>query len=370
MKKSFLTLVLAAAFLASCSSDDSAPVNGDNGNGNNNPATGSIVQPEVGGPNQPNQVYFNLSGNNSAVVERTSWDLGFYSGNEFRVVLNGSLKMAVKKLETTDIDQVQSADPSVSVGPSTLASLGYVDNPTGILTGNGNGEGTAIAEISANDADNHVYLVNMGYGLTTQTPNVGSALVDGELRGWKKIRILRSGNDYVLQYADINATTHSEVVISKDPAYNFTFYSMVNNTVTLVEPLKGDWDINFTTFTNYYPSGDDMVLYPFADYTLLNTKGGTRAYEIVTENANGGEDGYNAFTLAEVDNSKFEASAQDHRFVSWRTEAGPSTSMVVRTDRFYVLKDAQGNLYKILFRALKNDAGERGYPIFEYKLLQ
>jgi hypothetical protein len=35
-----------------------------------------------------------------------------------------------------------------------------------------------------------------------------------------------------------------------------------------------------------------------------------------------------------------------------------------------MIKDAEGNYYKVLFRALKNDAGERGYPIFEYKLLK
>lgn len=368
MKKSFFILSLAAAFMASCSSDDSSPA--ENLNGGNGSVEGSIVQPEIGGPNEPNQVYVDFSTGESVAVERTSWDLGFYSGADFRVILNGSLKMAVKRLETTNIDEVQQADPSVNVSFATEASLGYVDNPTGILTGNGNGEGTAIAEISSNDAENYVYLVNMGYGLSTTTPTVGSAQVDGELRGWKKIRILRSGNNYVLQYADLDATTHNEVTVSKDAAYNFTFFSMVNNTEVLAEPQKGDWDLNFTTFTNYYPYGETTVLYPFADYTLLNIKGGTRAYEIITEDANGGEAAYNAFTLTQVDFSKFEASAADHRFVNWRTEAGPNTSMSVRTDRFYIIKDAQNNLYKVLFRALKNDAGERGYPVFEYKLLQ
>ncbi len=365
MKKSIFILSLACAFLASCSGEDNTTT--DNGV---KPVEGSIQQPAIGGPNEPNQVYVDLGTGTSASVERTAWDLGFYSGSEFRVVLNGSLKMAVKKLPTTNIDEVQTTDPSVSVNPDVDSFLGYVDNPTGILTGNGGGEGTAIAEISATDADNAVYLVNMGLGLSTTTPAVGSISVDGAARGWKKIRILRSGNDYKLQYADINATTHEEVIISKRPDYNFTFFSMVSKTEVAVEPVKTGWDLNFTTFTNYYPNGDREVIYPFADYTLLNVKGGTRAYMITTADANGGEAGYNAFTAAQIDNSKFDASALDHRFISWRTEAGPSTTMSVRTDRFFVIKDAEGNFYKVLFRALKNDAGERGYPIFEYKLLK
>ncbi|RYJ43979.1 HmuY family protein [Flavobacterium beibuense] len=366
MKKSILILAAAVGFLASCSSDDSTttePVTG-------GPAEGSIVQPNIGGPNEPNQVYVDLSTGESTAVVRTSWDLGFYSGADFRVILNGSVKMAAKKLETTNIDEVQEADPTVTVSYATDATLGYVDNPTGILSGNGGGEGTAIAEISATDSENYVYLVNMGYGLSNTTPSTGSASVDGDLRGWMKIRVLRSGNDYKLQYAELDATTHEEVTITKNGDYNFTFFSIVNNAQTSVEPKKGDWDLNFTTFTNYYPYNDITVLYPFADYTLLNVKGGTRAYEIITEDAEGGEAGYNAFTLAQVDPAQFEASVADHRFVTWRTEAGPNTTMTVKTDRFFVIKDADGNFYKVLFRALKNDLGERGYPVFEYKLLQ
>lgn len=365
MKRLSIFFAASLLTLASCSGDDSSPQNNNNG-----PAEGSIVQPDVGGPNQPNQVYVDFSSGESTPIERTAWDLGFYSGNEFRVILNGSLKMAVKQLETTDIDEVQQEDPSVAVSFATLASLGYVDNPTGILTGDGEGQGTAIAEISANDNDNKVYLVNMGLGLQANVPEVGSVNVDGDPRGWKKIRILRSGNGYKLQYADLDATSHEEVIISKNPEYNFSFFSMVNNEHVMVEPKKTDWDLVFTTFTNYYPFQGTEVLYPFADYTLLNTHGGTRMYEIVTDDANGGEAAYFAFELAGVDDSRFAASANDHRFINWRTEAGPNTSMAVRTDRFFVMKDPEGNLYKLLFRALKNDAGERGYPIFEYKLLQ
>ncbi len=367
MKKNIFILAFAAAIIASCSSDDSSNNNSGQVTG---PVEGSIVQPEVGGPNEPNQVYTDLSSGESKAVERTSWDLGFYTGDEFRVILNGSVKMAVKKLETTNIDEIQQEDPTVSVSFATDSSLGYVDNPTGNLFGNGGGEGTAIAEVSATDSENYVYLVNMGYGLSTTTPSVGSASVDGESRGWMKIRVLRSGNDYKLQYAPIDATTHQEVTISKNEVYNFTFFSMVNNTEVSVEPEKTDWDFNFTTFTNYYPYQGSYVLYPFADYVVLNVKGGTRVYEIVDEEPQGGEAAYNAFTLAGVNHAFFEASAADHRFVQWRTEAGPNTAMTVKTDRFYVLKDAENNLYKVIFRALKNDLGERGYPVFEYKLLQ
>src|SRR5690606_8532576 len=118
------------------------------------------------------------SANQQKAVQRDTWDLGFATGSEFRVIINGSVKMAVKQLNTTNIDEVQQEDSSVAVGFTTMADLGYVDNPTGILTGNGAGEGTAIAEISATAADNKVYLVNMGFEVGTETPEAGSVAVD------------------------------------------------------------------------------------------------------------------------------------------------------------------------------------------------
>ncbi len=43
---------------------------------------------------------------------------------------------------------------------------------------------------------------------------------------------------------------------------------------------------------------------------------------------------------------------------------------VVKDNRFFVIKDAAGNYYKLRFNAVVNDSGERGNPEFEYELLQ
>ena len=36
---------------------------------------------------------------------------------------------------------------------------------------------------------------------------------------------------------------------------------------------------------------------------------------------------------------------------------------------FYIIKDPNGNYYKLKFTALLNDKGVRGFPEFKYKLL-
>ena len=54
---------------------------------------------------------------------------------------------------------------------------------------------------------------------------------------------------------------------------------------------------------------------------------------------------------------------------NWRVASQSSTG--VRTDRFYVVKDATGNVYKLKFISFASqDGGERGKPKFEFKLVK
>lgn len=339
-------------------------------NFNQTASLGSILAATVGGPNQPNQLYLDLSSGTSKSVNRAAWDFGFYSGTDFRVIINGSVKMAVKKLETADITLPQEIDANVTVGAgSTLASNGYVDNPTGVLTGAGAGVGTAIAEISATDADNKVYLVNMGALVGTAVPEKGNVIVDGESRGWKKVRILRSGNGYKIQYADLASTTFTEKTISKDAALNFTFFSLASGNTVSVEPEKDKWDLNFTVFTNYLnmgPSGE--VTYGYSDFIATNSKGGAKVYQVLV--SAGGS--YADFTKANVVEDSFKVSETDQRIIgaNWRNGGSQTTLPSIRTDRFYVVKDAAGNYYKVKFLTMLNEASERGNVTLEYAILK
>ncbi|MGK4567199.1 HmuY family protein [Flavobacterium sp. 3HN19-14] len=60
--------------------------------------------------------------------------------------------------------------------------------------------------------------------------------------------------------------------------------------------------------------------------------------------------------------------AKDQRVIgsNWRA----TVPLALKTDRFYVIKDVAGNVYKLKFTAMQNAEGERGHVSFEYKLLQ
>lgn len=359
MTNKFLTFILFLAVFSftSCESDNSST----------EPIAiiidGAAVTPNVGGPNEPNQVYVDLSTNTSATVQRDSWDLGFYSGTESRVIINGSIYMAAAKLETTDIDavnslstDVQELQPKVAVGTFDAANTAYVDAPFGTITE------TAIAEISDTNENNNVYLVNLGFEVGSETPATGSVAISGDARGWKKIRILKNGANYVLQYADLDATTHNEITISKNAAYNFSFFSFDTEAEVFVEPEKSNWDLNFTVFTNEI-SGYGS--YGYSDYITNNTKASAQVYMIDTDED---DSTYDTFTKDDVVSANF---TNDQRSIgsSWRNGGGPGSLPSLKDNVFYVVNDTDGNLYKLKFLAFTNADGERGYPEFVYSLL-
>jgi hypothetical protein len=316
---------------------------------------GGVFYPTIGGPNEPNQVYVNLSSNKETVARRDIWDLGFYGGEEFRVTINGSLYMAVLPLSNTDINSVNSESvaalqPLVAVGTFDPKNEVFVDGP------NGNILETAISEIAEDDSKNPVYLLNLGVEVGTVQPNPGSVAIAGEPRGWKKIRILRDGNGYTLQYADLDATSYDEISIPKDVDFNFTFFSFNTNKIVQVEPQKLQWDISFTVFTNIIAGAGS---YGFSDFSLHNRKGGVTSYGLVDNNIN-----YENFTTTDVDDTLLQES-QIAIGSSWRNVFEGSAN----TNIYYVLKDANNNYFKIRFLDLVNESGERGYPRFEYTLL-
>ncbi|WP_448606554.1 HmuY family protein [Paenimyroides ceti] len=317
---------------------------------------GAVLEPEIGGPNQAYNVYVDLSTERMTKIKRDSWDLGFYSGNLNRVTINGSIYMAAKKLETTDMNavtqaSVQSMLSEVAVGTFDAANANYVDDPSGDI------QMTAISEISSDNSQNFVYLVNLGFQPGTETPPTGSVAVSGTPRGFKKMRILLEGDNYVLQYADLNETTFKTVKINRTPSHNFTHFSFTTNNIVEVEPAKDKWDLNFTVFTDII---DGSGSYGYSDFVINNLKAGVKVYKVST-----GFKSYEAFSEGDIQDNLFVQN-QGVIGVDWRNVF----DKVVHADRYYILKDIEGNYFKIRMLQMLNNNGERGFPKFEYQLIK
>lgn len=337
-------------------------------------ATAAEMQINGGGTNAQNRVFIDLSGNSQTAVARTTWDFAFASAaDQFRVVLNSSNKMLAYKLDKNDLSEVV-ADDTLNLGKrfSTDAIFGvigslketdpipdwiagttaWMDDRSGDLTK------TAIAEVNADEDENLVYIINRGTD------------PDGAQRGWLKIRVIRDGSDYKLEYAALGDANIKTATIVKDAATNFTYFSVTTNSIVTVEPPKGDWDIAWTGFTNVTSFGGPLFPYYNQDIILTNIYGGAQAFAYTTgEPGVSGVTGaktYDTFTSADLSIITNYASSQLGIGSTWRILGQDGASL--STNRFYIIKDAAGNIYKLQFTALTSN-NERGKPQFKFELL-
>lgn len=315
-------------------------------------STGTTIAGDGGGPTYGNKVFFDLSANSQTSVQRTKWDLGLYTGSDWRVILNSSSAMMAKQIDKNDLNAVTAAD-TVGFGSTVVftqipvvGSLSLVDYPSGDLTK------TAIAEVSATATDNKVYIINRGTGIGSPAP----------ARGWKKVRIIRNASGgYTVQYADIAATSFTSVDIPKDANYFFKYVSFDNGAVD-VEPAAKKWDLAWTyfTFTTAYQGSE--VPYLFQDVILQNRNVQAVKVMIATK-------AYADFGEADLASLTW-SSIQTTIGSDWRIGGGPNTPPAVREDRYYIIKDGDNNYYKVKFLSLTNNDGERGHPKFEFALVK
>ncbi len=303
----------------------------------------------TGGSSAVNSVFADLSNNAATSVKRAAWDLGFYSGSDFRVILNNTTGAAATALAKNDLAQVTAADTVglvLNVSNFDPAGLKQIDDVSGDITK------TVISSISATDTDNKVYIINRGTGGSTSA------------KSWVKIRVLRNGTTgYTLQYAGIRETTFKTVSITKDAAYNFKYTSFDTGALVDVEPAKARWDIEWTGGMNKTSDGTNDIPYYFADQVFINQLGGVTAAEVLTSTVS-----YDAYSESNIATTPFKS---DKMVIGSNWRVASPTSTGVRTDRFYVIKDGVGNVYKLKFVSFATqDGGERGKPKIEFKLVK
>ncbi|SHG44250.1 HmuY family protein [Flagellimonas flava] len=366
-------------------------------------ALNGIIDLENGGSNMPNQVYFDFSTGQQTAVKRDTWEIALHNGTENRVYLNAALLVSAAELDgITDLLSVTEAtalttplelntlDPMTfqptTVTVNTVSELlqglpvgyfQYGDIDDGVVftdSWQGDLEGTAFAAVSTTPDDNHVYIVGLGNEIPTEAAEPGSINTTGDHRGFMKVRILSNGSNYTIQYAALDETTNiSEVTVPKNSSYLLSGFSLINGQSVTVEPAGDEWDINFSGVFSYYGYQGSLIAgLTYSDYAVHNTLGGVGLYQVTTYEkdsegvvTNFDVPSYANFGRGDVDESAF---VYDDRTVigsGWRDAFGG----VLKDDRYYVLKDAAGNYYKLMFTAYISNEGIRGNAQFTYERL-
>jgi len=301
-----------------------------------------------------NSVYVDFSKDKQTAVDRSSWDLGFYSGADFRVVLNNSASAGAKVTTATSLAAITEADAvglTLAVNQMAPANtdFAYFDGLNGSIAT------TVIPAVASIAADNKVIILNRGTG--------GGIAA----RPWIKLKVTRNTTGgYTLQYAELKETTAFKTVeIAKDEKFNFKFVSLTSGTTVNVEPAKAEWDIVWGYSVYQTSFSGVLVPYNFSDLVFLNVLNGVTAAQVSTADFT-----YAAFAEANLTSTKVSFSAaRDIIGSNWRITSG--TPIGVKTDLFYLVKDGAGNVYKLRFNSfISNDGGTRGKPVIEYKLVK
>jgi hypothetical protein len=306
-----------------------------------------------------NSVYVDFSNNNQSVIDRTSWALGFSSGSDFRVVLNpayGTTAAASNKTELADVtldDANNAINLAASIVTGEALSSTVVDSYNGALSG------TVFAEVSATDSENKVYFVATEDDKSSRDH-------------WYKVKVTRSVDGYKVQYGKVTDTTFKTIDVKKNSAYNLSFLSLKNNSVVNVEPQAKKWDIMWSYYVGpTYLSATVIMPYFMQDVVLINNLAGAQAVEVMVSAIS--YENFNTTNLASL------TFSSDRNVIgsSWRSipsgaPSGGATTGGVYADRFYVVKDPNGNYYKLRFlkMGLNNDGTERGRPVIQYALVK
>lgn len=317
-------------------------------------SNGSEMQLEgkVGEETYRNMVYVDLSNGAQTQVDRKSWNLGFYCGTEFRVILNSSYATLAAATEKTDFASVTMEDAEAA--PSLLGGMTddiseLIDNVEGDLSK------TVFGDIAASESK--VFFVASEDNKKTDN------LEDRSL--WYKVKVTRGDNGYRVEYGKVGDTTPAVAEIVKDPLYHFVGLSLETGKTVAAQPEAKKWDLMWAYASASTVMASGPVLSFSQDVITINTVSEVEVATVMTETKS-----YADFQRSDVASSVFEKAANTVG-TTWRSPAMPGTTAGVKTDRFYVVKDCAGNYYKLQFLSFgSGDNGERGRPELKYELLK
>jgi HmuY protein len=324
-----------------------------------NKSNGAIIQLNGIANNEPgtaaaNAVYLDFSNEKTSTALRSGWDIGFNAGANFNIILNNMSVAGAKVLPKFNLNNVDASDTiGLTLTTSQFVPLpsqfAFFDNIGGDLNR------TLIPAAITVDALNPVIIVNRGTGGGISP------------RAWVKMRVLRNGNGYTVQYAGIKETSFKTINFVKNDLYNFQFLSFDKGMVS-VEPEKLKWDMVWSYSLYQADFGGGLSPYNFADMIAVNYLAGVQVKEKIYANSNIANEAFNAFNK---DSIAANPLATGRWLIGNNWRATQPGSNGARQDRFYIIKDTNGNYYKLkcLAMGVGTDGGTRGKPEFKYALI-
>ncbi|MEN7550020.1 HmuY family protein [Rapidithrix thailandica] len=344
--------LLSTLFLYGCKDKEVDP--------SDNFETGTTLTAAMG-DDLARQVYIDLSEGKMTSIAVNTWELAFEKeGNAIRT--NSAKKVAIAIPATTNFDEVTDDEGLDYAYDSSDGDLGT----------------TALNGWETNQP----YVINLGID------------ENGNNLGTKKFRITaKNSTSIAIQFAELDGSQSQNVNIDFDEG-NFTFYSLINAQKVVVEPARWDLVLTAVSLRTGAPCasmgagakpGVNCDIYRLGASAMTNTYQGVQvAVDDPFEELKKDDDPEAEKNQQTIESSNFDdlgisdfntlgaSSSADAIGRTWLQILEPHSSGVYKVYDFitYIVKDTDGNYYKLRFLAYKGgDNAENGYPTFEYELL-
>lgn len=219
---------------------------------------------------------------------------------------------------------------------------------------NGSEDSLAIGKwfsISVNDTitAGQLYIINRGIDEL------------GNERGYRQLVIDSLANGtYYIRTSKMNGADQKSFVVTKNPEVNNVLLSLDHGVTTFSEPPSSSWDILFTQYTTllYTDEGDP---YPYlVTGVLLNPQ----FVQVAKDSINP----FEQISFESVSSLSFDNN-QDFIGYDWKYYDFDTGSYTVDLDKIFIIRDKKGFYYKFRFLGFYNQAGEKGFPSFEFQRL-
>lgn len=284
------------------------------------------------------QTFFDLSGDLSYSNANSRWDLALESEkNGWHIRPNYSNYLGILNTGSTDFN---------TTSYSTSDKKWLYD------ASSGNPDSTAVGDWrNPVSGSPEVYLVGI-YDGVKYTP-------------FRKIRFTQvTDTSYSFSYANINNSGLKEIVLKKVPAYNYNYFSFTKGDTVIVEPPKEKWDLLFTQYMTTLFTNDGTPTPYLVRGVYINPKNVSVMLDSVS--------GYDNVTLNSIVESKMSA-IQDIIGYNWKSveinTSSNSARYAIRPNYTYIIRNTEGDAYKLRFLSFVNDSLVVGYPSFEKEKL-
>lgn len=291
------------------------------------------------------QTYYKIEENEIRLVDFNQpgdWDLGFETGDQgWHVIINFS---ASARIISTGISDFNEVDINTANDLLPVDDINWkFDHPNGNLdsTATGNWIDSAI-----------VYILYRGVSFENQEAyyKIKFESVDAE--------------KYVMTYSDLNTEEVFNKTVNKDNGTSFVYFSFKDGDISLIDPGKNEWDLLFTPYHGYYKT----LIGTYTPYALkgvyMNYRNGVEVIKIDDSNVRYEDIDYTYIEQYE------RSTMQDAIGYDWKQIPNPPDyRYYVNEDIKYIIRALDGNYYKFRFLSFYNEKDEKGYPVFEYKML-